>query len=250
MRMRGDGKNSARKCTNGELSLYGWLVQAERILIIEDDARIGSTLLRALEGSGYSARWERSGDDGVAAARVDAPALVLLDLGLPDLDGLEVCRRIHDCDPNVPIVMLTARDEELDVVVGLDAGAVDYITKPFKLAELLARIRAQLRSNEQHKITHTAGDLVVDAAARRVLLAGGELKLRAKEFDLLARLVADAGQAVTRETLMADVWDENWFGSTKTLDFHIAALRRKIDTCGADSRITTLRGIGYRYELS
>jgi DNA-binding response OmpR family regulator len=225
-------------------------VTGERILIVEDDQRIGSTLLRALEGNGYEARWEQTGRgaiDGVAAPR---PDLVLLDLGLPDIDGLDVCRHIHRADRSIDIVMLTARDEELDIVVGLDAGAIDYITKPFKLAELMARIRAQLRRAEPRSSPRsTVGDLVIDSNARRAWLAGDELELRVKEFDLLARLVADAGDAVTRDTLMADVWDEHWYGSTKTLDFHIAALRRKIDTPGADSRIATLRGVGYRFEL-
>ncbi len=223
----------------------------ERILIIEDDDRIGSTLLRALDGSGYDARWETSGRIAIEAARRDRPDLVLLDLGLPDIDGLEVCRRLHRDDPSIEVVMLTARDEELDIVVGLDAGAVDYITKPFKLAELLARIRAQLRRSEARAFSGgELGDLTIDLPARRVWIGGVELALRPKEFDLLARLVTDAGHAVTREALMADVWDEHWFGSTKTLDFHVAALRRKIDTPGSESRITTLRGVGYRYVLS
>lgn len=223
----------------------------ERILIVEDDDRIGSTLLRALGGSGYDTRWETSGRAAIEAASRDRPDLVLLDLGLPDIDGLEVCRQLHRDDPSLVVVMLTARDEELDIVVGLDAGAVDYITKPFKLAELLARLRAQLRRNEVRAFSGgELGDLTIDLPARRVWIGGVELALRPKEFELLARLVADAGNAVTREALMADVWDEHWFGSTKTLDFHVAALRRKIDSPGAESRITTLRGVGYRYEVS
>ncbi len=235
---------------SGAGEAYRCSVPGERILIVEDDERIGSTLLRALEGNGYSARHEPTGRRGIAAATDQRPDLVLLDLGLPDLDGLDVCRQIHRADPTIDIIMLTARDEELDVVVGLDAGAVDYITKPFKLAELLARIRAQLRRTEPRSSSRSnAGDLVIDRDARRAWLAGDELALRAKEFDLLARLLADAGSAVARETLMAEVWDEHWFGSTKTLDFHIAALRRKLDEPDAESRITTLRGIGYRYEL-
>lgn len=222
----------------------------ERILLVEDDERIGSTLMRALEGSGYNIRWARTGHDAVAAvATEDRPDLVLLDLGLPDLDGLDVCRQVHQQAPDVPIVMLTARDEELDIVVGLDAGAVDYVTKPFKLAELLARVRAQLRQVGPRAGSRSVGELLVDVDARRVWIAGTELDLRVKEFDLLARLVADTGRVVTRETLMSDVWDEHWYGSTKTLDFHIAALRRRIDAPGSESRITTLRGVGYRYEL-
>ena len=229
---------------------YRCSVSGERILIVEDDERIGSTLLRALEGNAYDPTWEQSGLGAIERAAERRPDLVLLDLGLPDIDGLEVCRRLHAADATIDIIMLTARDEELDVVVGLDAGAIDYISKPFKLAELTARIRAQLRRNEPGSSARaTAGDLAIDTEARRAWLAGNELELRAKEFDLLARLVIDAGKALSRETLMADVWDENWFGSTKTLDFHIAALRRKIDSAEVPSRITTLRGVGYRYEL-
>jgi DNA-binding response OmpR family regulator len=224
----------------------------ERILLVEDDERIGSTLLRALESTGYAARWERTGTEGIAAADEHRPDLVLLDLGLPDIDGLDVCRTLRIADDSVVIVMLTARDEELDVVVGLDAGAVDYIAKPFKLAELLARIRAQLRRTTPPTAAAPIeiADLMIDTEARRAWLNGTLIELRAKEFDLLARLLADAGKVVSRETLMADVWDEHWFGSTKTLDFHIAALRRKIDDEGQPSRISTLRGVGFRYETS
>jgi DNA-binding response OmpR family regulator len=225
-------------------------VTGERLLIVEDDERIGSTLLRALDGSGYDARWARTGADGIAAVAESRPDLILLDLGLPDIDGLDVCRSIHRSDQTIDVIMLTARDEELDVVVGLDAGAIDYITKPFKLAELLARIRAQLRRAEPRVHSRSAvGDLTIDRSARRTWLFGAEIALRPKEFDLLARLIAEAGQAVTRESLMSDVWDEHWFGSTKTLDFHVAALRRKVDGDNPVSRITTLRGVGYRFEL-
>jgi DNA-binding response OmpR family regulator len=225
-------------------------VSGERILIVEDDERIGSTLLRALRGNEYDSHWATTGREAIDEATATRPDLVILDLGLPDIDGLDVCRQIHELDASIEIVMLTARDEELDIVIGLDAGAIDYITKPFKLAELLARIRAQFRRNDTQTLTRAAfGDLTIDLRARRVWIAGSEVALRAKEFDLLARLLADVGNAVTRETLMTDVWDEHWFGSTKTLDFHISALRRKIDAPDSGSRVTTLRGIGYRYEL-
>lgn len=221
----------------------------EHILIVEDDERIGSSLLRALSGTGYEVVWAQTGGDALARCRTRRPDLVLLDLGLTDIDGLDVCRRIHADDPSVDVVMLTARDEELDIVVGLDAGAVDYIAKPFKLAELLARIRAQLRRTEPRPIGRTTiGDLVVDSDARRVWIGDAEIVLRAKEFDLLVRLVADAGKTLTRETLMSDVWDEHWFGSSKTLDFHVAALRRRIDGADGVSRISTVRGVGYRFE--
>ena len=238
----------ARTARDPDAPLYGDGMARALILLVEDDERIGSTLLRALESNGFATRWERLGHAGIAAAATEPPGLVLLDLGLPDLDGLDVCRQIHEHEPNVPIVMLTAREEELDVVVGLDAGAIDYITKPFKLAELMARVRAHLRHNESRPARTEVGELVIDTGARRVWLADRELDMRPKEFDLLARLVADAGNVITRDTLMADVWDEHWHGSTKTLDFHVAALRRKIDRSDTDSRITTVRGVGYRYE--
>lgn len=230
--------------------LYACVVEQHRILIVEDDERIGSSLLRALNGSGYDTAWEQTGQAGLDAVAERRPDLILLDLGLPDGDGIEVCGHILDIDPSISVVMLTARDEELDVVVGLDAGAIDYVAKPFKLAELLARVRAQLRRRPLGGVDQlSAGDLVIDVAARRVWLSEQEVELRAKEFDLLARLADDAGAVVTRETLMSDVWDEHWFGSTKTLDFHIAALRRKIGAPGEISRISTLRGVGYRLEL-
>jgi DNA-binding response OmpR family regulator len=174
---------------------------------------------------------------------------VLLDLGLPDLDGVEVCRRLRAQVPMTTIVILTARSDEIDVVLGLDAGADDYVTKPFRLAELLARVRAHLRrarpdDGERMKV----GDLDVDVAARRASLGAHDLELRAKEFDLLALLVGEAGRVLTRERIMAEVWDEHWYGSTKTLDMHISSLRRKLGDGGGAPRITTLRGVGYRLE--
>jgi DNA-binding response OmpR family regulator len=155
--------------------------------------------------------------------------------------------------------MLTARKDEMDVVVGLEAGADDYLTKPFRFAELRARIRAHLRRgisrDERDEPVRTVGPLTVDTAARRCLLGGTEVPLRAKEFDLLARLAADPGTALSRDTLMSDVWDEHWAGSTKTLDVHVAALRRRLDETAAVAgsapvQITTLRGHGYRLEGS
>jgi DNA-binding response OmpR family regulator len=200
--------------------------------------------------------WERTGRGGVRAATVTGFDLVLLDLGLPDLDGIEVCGQIRRVQPECVLVMLTARQEEMDVIVGLEAGADDYLTKPFGLAEVLARIRAHLRRGAPAALARPElriGDLVVDTGARRCFIAGREIPLRAKEFDLLSRLAADAGKAVRREDLMADVWDENWFGSTKTLDVHVAALRSKLaDAAGDDAdampRIVTLRGHGYRLD--
>jgi DNA-binding response OmpR family regulator len=220
-----------------------------RILLVEDDDVIGGSLRRALLANGHDVRWAT---DAVSArtALADQPDLLLLDLGLPDADGIDLCRELVASHPGLPIVMLTARAEEIDVVVGLGAGAVDYITKPFRLAELLARVEAHLlyaaRRNPERVVV---GDLTVDRSAHRAWVGDRELDLRAKEFDLLARLAVDAGRLVTRERLVADVWDENWFGSTKTLDVHMAALRRKLgERPGEPSRITTIRSVGYRLE--
>ena len=222
----------------------------ERILIVEDDDTIAIGLVRALEASGYQLERVATGGAALTATEGGRFDLVLLDLGLPDMDGIDVCRQLRAADPLLPVVMLTARQEEIDVVVGLDAGAVDYVTKPFRLAELMARIRVQLRRPDPAApAALSLGDLRIDGAARRVWLAGAEVALRVKEYELLARLVRDAGRVVSREDLMADVWDEHWFGSTKTLDVHIASVRRKIDPPEpAPSRITTVRGVGYRFE--
>jgi DNA-binding response OmpR family regulator len=221
-----------------------------RVLVVEDNATLGGGLCQALEASGYRASWARTGAEALELAR-DLHDLVLLDLTLPDLDGVEVCRRLRAGQPTLAIVMLTARREEIDVIVGLDAGADDYLTKPFRLGELLARIRAHTRQLNPDSTAErlAVGDLELDRAARRAWRAGRELDLRPKEFDLLALLMAEAGRAVPREQIMAEVWDEHWFGSTKTLDMHIAALRRKLGEQAEQSgRITTLRGVGYRLE--
>lgn len=221
-----------------------------RILVVEDDPGIGEKLVRALTNDEYVVDWARNAHDALAMFDVDAADLVLLDLGLPDQDGVEVCRAIHERRADVPTIMLTARSEEIDVVIGLDAGATDYITKPFRLAELLARIRAQLRQHARRvSMPVVVGDLEIDPDTREVRNDGDIIELRPREFDLLLELARRAGTVVTREALMSEVWDEHWFGSTKTLDVHVAALRRKLEPVrSGQGRITTIRGVGYRLE--
>jgi DNA-binding response OmpR family regulator len=218
------------------------------ILIIEDDDAISSGLSRVLESQGYMPRRFARGRPALAAVD-DSVALVVLDLGLPDMDGIEVCRKLRAARPDLPILILSARDQELDVVAGLDAGADDYLVKPFRLSELLARVRAHIRRGaaaapfaESEPLR--AGGVTVDLAARRAWHSGDELTLRPKEFDLLALLVAEAGRVVTRERIMDEVWDTEWLGSTKTLDTHVLTLRQKL----GPGAITTLRSVGYRFE--
>ncbi|HEY3471012.1 MAG TPA: response regulator transcription factor [Amycolatopsis sp.] len=224
------------------------------LLVVEDDAAIGSVLESTLRLHGYQVCWRRDGRGALQAAEAGDFDLVLLDLGLPDLDGVEVCRRLRSALPGAVLVILTARQEEMDVVVGLDAGADDYLTKPIRLGELLARVRAHLRRGAPSgaRPPVTVGGLTVDIAGRRATLGGREVVLRAKEFDLLARLAEQPGVAVSRETLMSEVWDAHWYGSTKTLDVHIAAVRRKLASAAGPGdevpRIATLRGHGYRLE--
>ena len=218
-----------------------------RLLMIEDETAIAEPLGRALHRDGYDVEHASTGQIGLELVRGSAFDIVLLDLGLPDVDGIELCRQIRSIDAQVRVVMLTARSEEVDTVVGLDAGADDYVAKPFRLAELLARIRAQLRRSGTGLLQ--VGLLVADPAARRASIDGHELDLTAKEFDLLAILMSHLGSVVTREQLMSDVWDQHWDGSTKTLDVHISSLRRKIGDDPSDPQfITTLRGVGYRFE--
>ena len=227
-----------------------------RLLLVEDDALIATSLQRALASAGFDVA--TVGTVGEARRSVDerSPDLVLLDLGLPDGDGGDLCEELSARYPTLPIIVVTARDDETDIVVGLERGAVDYVSKPFRLAELLARIRAQLRSAavasgsaERGTPIRVGDDLAIDRAARRVYLNDAELSLRPKEFDVLARLAQDTGAVVTREVLIDEVWDENWWGSTKTLDVHINNIRRKLgERSGHPSRIVTIRGVGYRLD--
>ena len=216
-----------------------------RVLIVEDDAAIADSLRDGLTRHGFDVEIRDRGAEAIeAGASAD---VVLLDLGLPDVDGVDVCRELR-ARSDVAIIMVTARDDELDRVVGLEVGADDYVVKPFGLRELIARIRAvsrrSARSAEQHADdTLRLGRLVVDQRARRATVDGTEVELTPKEFDLLATLAAEPGIVLRREQLMERVWDMNWFGSTKTLDVHVASLRRKL---GDPRWIETVRGVGFR----
>jgi DNA-binding response OmpR family regulator len=223
-------------------------VTARSILLVEDDESIASALARVLNGQGYDVKRLARGANAHVAAGGEVD-LVILDLGLPDVDGLDVCRKLRAGRPDLAIVILTARDREIDIVAGLDAGADDYLVKPFRLSELLARVRAHLRrrdaagGNERAEALQV-GTLTIDLAARRAFDDARELELRPKEFDLLVLLAAQAGRVVTRDRIMQEVWDTDWMGSTKTLDTHVFALRRKL----RGEAISTVRGVGYRLE--
>ena len=230
-----------------------------RVLVVEDDYTIGSVLSSSLTASGYEVQWSQDGQGALDVAGSQGIDLILLDLGLPDLDGVDLCRDLRVLLPATVIVILTARHDEMDVVSGLDAGADDYLNKPFKITEVLARLRAHLRRADSPAASHgvlSVGALTVDPSSRRAFVADVEVVLRARELELLLRLARDAGSAVSRESLMSDVWDENWFGSTKTLDVHMVSLRRKLGDAVAAAgigeveqpRISTLRGHGYRLE--
>ena len=229
------------------------------VLIVEDDPTIGHHLHLGLQGHGYPTTWCRTGGAALIHVTETKPRIVLLDLGLPDLDGVELARRMRHDDPEILLIILTARSAEIDVIVGLDAGADDYLVKPFSLTVLLARLRAHLRRRPISTATETAlqlGALTIDLASRRCHIEGSDLALRPKEFDLLAALAAHPGAAVSREQLMSEVWDENWYGPTKTLDVTMAALRRQLSDAAQDRHIsdlalptvTTLRGYGYRLD--
>lgn len=217
-----------------------------RVLLAEDDSAISEPLARALRREGYEVTVCA---DGMHAYEVgkSGPDLVVLDLGLPRMDGLEVCRRLRADGRTAPILMLTARADEVDTVVGLDAGADDYVTKPFRLAELLARVRALLRRMAPG--ANGEDTVRLDPQARRAFVGDDEVQLTAKEFDLLRVLQREQGKVVSREQLMREVWATHWYGSTKTLDMHVSVLRRKLgDDVTRPRFITTVRGVGFRFE--
>lgn len=219
------------------------------VLLVEDDPAISEPLARALGREGYEVRAHGTGRG--ALGEIIGADLVILDLGLPDMDGLDVAREIRSQGSSVPIVVLTARTDEVDMVVGLDAGADDYVTKPFRLAELLARVRALLRraGSDFQDDTLEAQDIKIDVSAHRAFQDGRELQLTAKEFDLLRILIKEAGNVVPRQVIMQEVWGSDPASSTKTLDMHISWLRRKLgDDAAYPYYISTVRGMGFRFE--
>jgi DNA-binding response OmpR family regulator len=220
------------------------------VLVVEDEADIAQPLARALRREGYAVDTAVDGPDALRRAAARPFDLVVLDLGLPGMDGLDVCRRLREMRPSQLILMLTARGDEIDIVVGLDAGADDYVAKPFRVAELLARVRAVLRRGDAPGGEMiVAGEIRVERRARRVWRAEREIDLAPKEFDLLTVLLDDIGAVVTRERLIDLVWDTNWYGPTKMLDIHMSSLRRKLGDDPAEPRfIRTVRGVGYRFE--
>lgn len=220
------------------------------ILIVEDDAVVRDTLALNLRAEGYEVHAVEDGETGLAIARDLEPDLVVLDVMLPKLDGITVCRVLRR-ESQVPIIMLTARGTEADKIVGLETGADDYIVKPFSLGEFLARVRAALRRGAVAQSTDqlTSEDLRIDLIARRVFWGETELQLAPKEFELLAMLMRHKGAVLTRDLLLTRVWGDDYLGDARTVDVHIRWLREKIEADPSHpERIVTLRGVGYRFE--
>jgi DNA-binding response OmpR family regulator len=215
-----------------------------QLLLVEDEESIGALVRAYLERNGYRVAWVRSGEDALASLVRVRPSLVLLDIGLPGKDGFDVCRSIR-ARSAVPIVMLTARDEEPDRVAGLEVGADDYVTKPFSPRELAARVKAVLRRTEPGVRSErlVLGDIELDRDAHEVTVAGEVVELTGKEFDLLAYLVENTGIVVSRDQLLDRVWGMSYAGGTRTVDVHVAQLRRKL---GRPDAVRTVRGSGYK----
>ncbi|GAB4548523.1 MAG: response regulator transcription factor [Anaerolineae bacterium] len=225
-----------------------------KILIVEDDATLAETLAENLAEEGYEILRANDGENGIAMVRSKLPDLIVLDIMLPILDGLSVCRIIRK-DPNtlhIPIIMLTARGTEVDKIVGLESGADDYIVKPFGLGEFLARVRAVMRRMPGRPMLQDeliSGDLRVDLSGRRVFRGGQELRLSHKEFDLLSELMRNQGAVLSRDLILTKVWGYEYFGDKRTVDVHVRWLREKIeDDASSPARIVTVRGVGYRFE--
>ena len=241
------GVGTLRGCDAGQPVRPG----RRTVLLVEDEESITVPLQEALAREGFDAFVARTASEALTRARQLGPDAVLLDVMLPDGSGFDVCRELRR-DSRVPIIMVTARGEEADRIVGLELGADDYVTKPFSAREVVARIRAVLRRAEDASArpaeeTLEVGGLRIDTARRLASLNGRLLELSRKEFDVLALLAREAGRVVARERLLEEVWDTTWFGSTKTLDVHVSALRRKLgDDPGAPRYLHTVRGVGFR----
>lgn len=221
----------------------------KHILLIEDEAGIAEPLVYQLEKDGYSVVWSHDGKEGLQRFVAEGADLVLLDLMLPGMSGEDVCREIRRTS-DVPIIMLTAKDEEVDKIVGLEIGADDYVTKPFSTRELIARVKAVLRRGTGVPAPDAleAGDIRLDPDRREVTVRGEQVHLPKKEFDLLELLMENAGRVVTRETLIDRVWGSDYFGDMRTLDVHIKRLRAKTEADPADPKhLLTVRGVGYRF---
>jgi len=221
--------------------------KTQTILVVEDEASIASFVSLYLKNAGYSVRTASTGGEALTEVVADQPALIVLDLNLPDIDGIEVCRRLRK-NADVPILMLTARDEDVDKIIGLEVGADDYLTKPFNPRELVARVKSVLRRSapdrrelESAQIRH--GDLAVDAGRREVHVGEEEIQLAPKEFDLLWELLDHRGLVLTRDQLLERVWGYTFAGDTRTVDVHVRQLRRKL---GDASPIVTVWGVGYK----
>jgi DNA-binding response OmpR family regulator len=215
-----------------------------QLLLVEDEESIGSLVRAYLEQSGYRVAWVRSGEEALGTLELLRPRLVILDIGLPGADGFDVCREIR-ARSEVPVLMLTARDEEADRVAGLEVGADDYVSKPFSPRELAARVKAVLRRTTPPVRTELLelGDVALDPRAREVHVAGEPVELTGKEFDLLAYLLENAGIVVSRDQLLDRVWGMSYAGGTRTVDVHVAQLRRKL---GRPDAVRTVRGSGYK----
>ena len=227
-----------------------------KVLVVEDEENLLEALKYNLEKESYFVLTAIDGEKGLELARETSPDLIILDIMLPKLDGFEVCRILRR-EANIPILMLTAKGEEIDRVVGLELGADDYVTKPFSMRELLARVRAMLRRSRMASETTSssngellkAGDIEVDLASHMARLGGAPLELKPREFELLALLVANKGRAFTREQILERLWGHDYIGDTRTVDVHIRWLREKIEADpGSPKRIITIRGVGYRFQ--
>ena len=225
------------------------------VLIVEDEESFVEALSIGLQREGFVPRVARDGPTAVAMFETSQPDIVLLDVMLPGMSGMDVCRHIRRLS-STPVIMVTARDSELDTVVGLELGADDYVTKPYRLRELIARMRAVMRrglatgARDVDSDVLDLGDIRLDAGRREVAVQGNVVALTRKEFELLEQLMSNAGRVITRERLIDQVWGADYVGDTKTLDVHIRRLRTKVDTdAERPSHITAVRGVGYRYEL-